>query len=204
MDESVSAKAGPENAELVEVEVRITPLSLLLSSVLGASFFVAVFLGGVLLLPVEIFSIGKASSGGTVSLLSSFGLELILGVVGLVSVLFVAGYRRHGRPVPTTARAWTGVLAVRVPAAWGTLIRDELYLKEPRLEVAPREHPRTVSEEALDTTRAPGTSVLARGTAPEWWDPGTYEVRAGTEATTILASHLAGDEEGKPTGRQST
>lgn len=219
MDESVDAKtdndqpknpgtvdteSGPENAEMVEVEVRITPLSLLLSSVLGASMLTAVFLGGVLLLPTEMFSLGDASSGGSVSLLSSFGLELAIGFVGLVSVLFVVGYRRHGRPVPTMARAWTGVLAVQVPAAWGTLIREELHLKEPSLETPRKEPPKTGSREASDATRSSNGSVLARGTAPEWWDPGTYEVRAGTEATAVLASQLAGDQGEKPTGRRSS
>lgn len=201
---TVGIEAGPEHTEMVEVEVRITPPSLLLSSVLGASILTAAFLGSTLLLPTEMFSLGDASSGGSVSLLSSFGLELAIGFVGLVSVLFVVGYRRHGRPVPTMARAGTGGVAIRVPAAWGTLIREELHLEEPSLETPLKEHPTTDSEEASDTTRMSGGSVLARGTAPEWWDPGTYEVRAGTEASAVLASQLAGGEDGRPTGRRST
>lgn len=196
-----AAAPTPENLEMVGVEIRITPVSLLLTSALGAFLLTSVVLVSVLLLPIDLLPIGNGSSADVASLFSSFGLELLLAFGGLVSLLFVVGYRRHGRPVPTEARAWRSVLAVRVPVAWGTLIRDELHLTDPSLNAPPNGSSKTDPQGAPSTSGGPDRNFLARGTAPEWWDPGTYEVFADTEAADVLKSKLTGDGEMESTGR---
>jgi len=195
-DEAAGGEA--KNTERVSAEIRITPLSLLFSSVLGASALTALLVGGVLVLPT-----GSASSGGVASLLSSFGLELLLAFAVLLSVFFLVGYRRHGRPVPTEAWASTDILVVQVPAAWGALIREELRVEKPRLEKAHREasrpesQPRPTQGETPSSEEPSGEGLVARGTARECWDPGTYEVRVGTKAAGVLAPKLAGNSEGR-------
>lgn len=188
-----------DSTERVVVEVRLTPSSLLLSSVLGASTLAVILIGGVLLLPTA-----SASPGGIASLLLSVGLEMLLAFVALLSVLFLVGCWRHGRLVPTEARAWEDVLAVRVPAAWGTLIREELRIEDPRLEEIHRkasrlkEPPKTMPGEPSSSAKPASGGLLAKGSAQEWWDPGIYEVRAGTKAAEILKPRLMGNDEGKP------
>lgn len=195
-DEAAGGEA--KHAERVSAEIRITPLSLLFSSALGASTFTVLLVGGVLVLPT-----GSVSSESVASLLSSFGPELLLAFAVLLSVFFLVGYRRHGRPVPTEAWASEDVLVVQVPAAWGTLIREELRVEEPRLEEARREMSRPEKHSGPtqgETTRSDGPSgegLLVKGTAREWWDPGVYEVRVGTKAAGVLEPELAGNSEGR-------
>jgi hypothetical protein len=97
----------------------------------------------------------------------------LLALLVLFSWVFVVGYRRHGRPVPTEARADGATLAIRVPSAWGTLFREEL-----RLELQSVER----SEDGL----------TVRGPAEEWWDPGRYEVRIRPEPAGAIEAELDG------------
>jgi hypothetical protein len=189
--------AGKEvtGAEHADVEVRITPLSLLFSSVLGASVLGAIFAGGLFLLPAADLLPGNADS-----FLSQF-VSPLLAYGALLLAIFLVGYRRHGRPVPTEARVREGTLAVRVPEAWGTLIREEFHLVDPRLErLRPRERPgEAEGKPGPSGSMSPAGpkigDLLARGRAREWWDPGTYEVRAEAEAAKVLRRGLASEGE---------
>jgi hypothetical protein len=141
----------------VDATVRITPLSLLWTSFIGTA-----------VLSSLVLTAGLWWGGG-----ASASSPLALGAGGgaLLLAVFAVGYRRHGRPVPTTARIEDARLVVGVPAAWGTLIREELRL--------------TVS-----SARAPDAGLVVRGAAAEWWDPGRYEVRIPPTAADALTRRL--------------
>jgi hypothetical protein len=178
-----------------DVKVRITPRSLLFSSALGATVLGVVSTGGLLLLPA-----GPTFSEPTAALLSEWGPALLFAYAALLSVIFVVGYRRHGRPVPTVARARDGTLSVRVPEAWGTLIREEVHLDAPRLGGPRSEAPSGPGRDDPAPAAVPGGALRATGTAREWWDPGTYEVHADAAAAAVLKSGALGDSEERPDG----
>ena len=200
----VEGKAAP-HTERIDAKVRITPRSLLFSSVLGATGLGAAFTGGLLLLLVGIGPGGSRPTGQTLPdtaafLLSEWGPALLLVYGALLAVIFVVGYRRHGRPVPTEARARDGTLAVRVPEAWGTLIRDEVHLDAPRLERRRSEAPSAPGRADPAPDPASDEDLRATGTAREWWDPGTYEVHIDAAAAAVLRSGALGDGEERPDG----
>ena len=200
----VEGEAAPYT-ERVDVEVRITPRSLLFSSVLGATGLGAVVGGGLLLLPAGVWPGGPRPTGlalpdTAASLLSEWSPALLLAYGALLAAIFVVGYRRHGRPVPTEARARDGTLSVRVPEAWGTLIRDEVHLDAPRLERRRPEAPSSPRRDDLEAAAVPGGDLRATGTAREWWDPGTYEVHADPAAAAVLESGPFDDSEERPDG----
>lgn len=200
----VEEEAAP-HPERVDVEVRISPRSLLFSSVLGATGLGAVVTGGLLLLPAGIGPggprpIGLALPDTAASLLSEWGPALLLAYGALLAVIFVVGYRRHGRPVPTEARARDGTLSVRVPEAWGTLIRDEVHLDAPRLERRRSEAPSGPGRVDPAPAAVSDGDLRATGTAREWWDPGTYEVHADPAAAAVLESGALDDSEERPDG----
>jgi hypothetical protein len=141
-----------------DAEVRITPLSLLFSSAIGTTG-IATVLGGPLVWAWSgRLSVASTPLGG-------------VGMGALLLVLFVVGYRRHGRFVPTEARVEDQRLVVQVPRAWGKLIRDEISLTVHALEHS-------------------GDGLRVRGPAVEWWDPGTYEVWIPTTHAEEVAAHL--------------
>jgi len=146
----------------VDATVRITPLSLLWSAALGT----AAIAGAAL--PLLFWWTGGEMMRSPVA----SGLGLAAGLGGVLLFIFSVGYRRHGRPVATTARMDDDRLVVGVPEAWGTLIREEL-----RIDGAA---PAASSDDAL----------VVRGAAEEWWDPGRYEVRVPAGAAEALRGRL--------------
>ncbi|MFB6248113.1 MAG: hypothetical protein ABEL97_06050 [Salinibacter sp.] len=176
------------------MKVRITPWSLLRTSVLGATVLGGLCTGGLLLLPTGILPVEiQPVSEAPAALLSQLGPVLLFTFGVLLPGIFVAGYRRHGRPVPTDARVLGNVLAVRVPEAWGTLIREEIHLHAPRLERPHVGGPPDPGQGESRSERPPSGPLLAIGTAPEWWDPGTYEVHAKARAVAVLEAGLVDD-----------
>lgn len=194
-DESNGDEA--ESPKTVKVNIRITPLSLLWSAVIGTVALGILVLAGAWVLSVPLFSVGSGSSGAVFSL--SSGLWLILASVALLLVLFATGYRRHGRPAPTEAEVREGALSVKVPAAWGKLIREALYLEDPHLEKPDREN-RTgpYPSSSLPSADPAGPGVVITGTAREWWDPGTYEMHGAPEDAEFLRSMLTSETEETP------
>ena len=198
-----SPRTGPDMASsretedlgTIEVDVRITPLSLLWASVLGSVILGTGLAGAIFLfvglIPVEISDLGAGSLAQ-----STFGRSLVVGA--LFIVVFATGYQRHGRPVPTGARVQQNALAVTVPPAWGKLIREEIHLRDPRLEVASSE--KKVGAESSGTNSAESASdgLVVTGTAPEWWDPGTYEVHVGPRDANSLRAKLTNEEAESP------
>lgn len=190
-----AAGEDPQRAERVDVAVRITPLSLLFSSVLGTSVLGALVTGGLLLLPVGVWPAGIRPADNILletapPLRPEWGLGLLLVYGILLSAIFFVGYRRHGRPVPTEARVRDGTLAVRVPEAWGTLIRDEVHLDAPHVDRPRSEAPSAPVGDDSGSAALSGGALRAIGTAEEWWDPGTYEVHADAGAAEVLGSEL--------------
>lgn len=150
----------------VDATVRITPLSLLGSAALGTTALAAPF--------VSLLAWGAGWEGGTAS--TTGGLLVLLA---LVLWAFAVGYRRHGRPVATRARADGPVLVLQVPRAWGKLFRDELRL-DPR---------------SIESIEGADRGLNVRGPAQEWWDPGWYEVRIQSEAAGAIQEELSGAAE---------
>jgi len=191
----VASSRETEDLGTIEVDVRITPLSLLWASVLGSVILGTGLAGAIFLfvglIPVEISDLGAGSLAQ-----STFGRSLVVGA--LFIVVFATGYRRHGRPVPTGARVQQNALAVTVPPAWGKLIREEIHLRDPRLEVASSE--KKVGAESSGTNSAESASdrLVVTGTAPEWWDPGTYEVHVGPRDANSLRAKLTNEEAESP------
>jgi hypothetical protein len=143
----------------VDATVRITPLSLFGSAVFGTTVLATP--------PALVLGWGMGWTGGVASATGALG-----GFVVLVLWAFAVGYRRHGRPVPTRARADGPALVIDVPRAWGTLFREKLRL-EPRSV--------TRSDEGLTVS----------GPAEEWWDPGRYEVQVEPGAAAAIEAGLA-------------
>jgi hypothetical protein len=190
----VASSRETEDLGTIEVDVRITPLSLLWASVLGTVILGTGFAGAIFLfvglIPVEISDLGAGSLAQ-----STFGLSLAVGA--LFIVVFATGYRRHGRPVPTGSRVQQNALAVTVPPAWGKLIREEIHLRDPRLEVA--SPTRDVGAESSDSAANPTSDgLVVTGTAPEWWDPGTYEVHVGPGDANSLRAKLTNEAAESP------
>jgi hypothetical protein len=149
-------------APSVDATIRITPGSLLWSSALGTT---AIATGA---LPLVLWwtdgGLGLSPLASTVSLAAGLG--------GVLLFVFSVGYRRHGRPVPTTARIDGERLVVGVPDEWGRLIREALRI-------------------AVTETASSDDALVVRGTAEEWWDPGRYEIRVSADAADGLEQGLA-------------
>lgn len=150
-----------------DATVRITPLSLLWSSVLGT----AAIAGGAL--PLLFWW----TNGSVIRSPVASGVGLAAGLGGVCLFVFSVGYRRHGRPVPTTVRVDGDQLVIQVPAAWGTLIREEL-----RLDVS--------------STSPADDDLVVQGAATDWWDPGRYEVRIPPGAAHTIESQLTDTKPG--------
>lgn len=90
--------------------------------------------------------------------------------------MFSVGYRRHGRPVATTARIDGERLVVGVPDEWGRLIREDLRI-------------------AVTETASSDDDLVVRGVAEEWWDPGRYEVRMPSDVADALHTPWTGPDE---------
>lgn len=177
-----------EHDKTVDVTVRITPLSLLFTSILGTVLLGIVLIAGLRLVPFEAWLLGREAPASLFP--PGPGLLLAFGV--LLSVLFWVGYRRHGRRVPTEARAWDNTLAVAVPDAWGKLIRDELYLEKPYRKTLPStERSDTGANRSADSAAQVDEDLVMLGVAQEWWDPGTYEVYAAPEAADVLQREMS-------------
>jgi len=172
----------------MDVRIRITPLSLLWSSVIGTVVLGVVFVTGALL--AQVFSTATGLPGMGFLLPASLGLWFPFALGVLLLVVFATGYRQHGHLVPTEARVQEDALAVKVPPAWGKLIRDELYLSSPHLGPSDPT-PRTKSESSTANSSGPRDGdFVVWGTAPEWWDPGTYEVHVASKDADLVRSRL--------------
>ena len=150
----------------VDATVRITPLSLLWSAAIGT----AVISSGVV--PGLLWWTGGGAGASTVA----FGAGLIGSLGGILLVVFSVGYRRHGRPVATTARIDGERLVVGVPDEWGRLIREDLRI-------------------AVTETASSDDDLVVRGVAEEWWDPGRYEVRMPSDVADALHTPWTGPDE---------